>query len=115
MKKLRVLCPQEYGDEMTVTDCNRCSTGWDKHSQTCTIPTGCEHLPVVVASEVPTCPIQDRCQHQIQLSTPCVVRARGMICESALAWAGVKDPMSHPLSFSAECVASPEEVASWTR
>jgi hypothetical protein len=117
VKKLRVLCPQEYaGIEMRATPCSRCAAGWDKTTKTCTIPTGGEHLPLVSAVEIPECPLQDRCQHQLQVApAPCTIRARGLICESALAWAGVPDPMSHPLGFSAECVASPEELASYSK
>lgn len=102
-KRLPVLCPQEYSGvaEMNVTPCTRCSTGWDKASGRCTIYMGCEELPLVDASEVPECPIQDECQHHHQNEGPCPVRARGMICESALARAGVQDPSEHPLAFNA--------------
>lgn len=102
--------------EMRAVPCTKCSQGWDRVAKKCTIPTGGEHLPLVTAAEVPTCPIQDQCQHQLQTpDIPCVIRARGLICESALAWDGVSDPMSHPLGFSAECVASPEELASYSQ
>lgn len=92
--RLPVLCPQEYdGLDMKVTTCTRCDVGWDRTSRRCTVTTGCEHLPV--EDEVSTCPIQDRCQHQVQDVAPCVVRSRGLVCESALREAGVPDPESH--------------------
>jgi hypothetical protein len=114
---VKALCPQEYGPEgMRVTPCTRCNAGWDQASRTCTIPTGAEHLPLEPADQIPTCPIQDRCQHQVQLGViPCPIRARGLICESALIESGLspEDAASHPLGFNADCVASPEEVAEW--
>lgn len=93
---------------MKAVPCSRCTTGWDKKLKACTIETGCEHLPL--EAKVPECPIQDRCQHQIQRTTPCEVRARGLICESALDAAGIESPWDHPLSFNADFVASPEEL-----
>jgi len=114
-RRLPVLCPQEYdGVDMRVTVCNRCSVGWDAISKTCTVTTGAEHLPDVAAAEVPECPMSVRCQHQVQSQVPCLVRRKGLICESALAWAGDDDPMCNPLGFSALCVASPEELVSYT-
>lgn len=108
------LCPQEYdGLEMKVTPCSRCRVGWDKLLRRCVVPTGAEHFPLVEASEIPTCPIQDRCQHQVQRQEPCPIRARGMICESALVVSGLSaaDAFDHSLSFNATVVASPEEWA----
>jgi hypothetical protein len=110
MARLPILCPQEYDAlTMRVTTCVRCENWADEGR--CTVPTGAEHLPL--EQDVPICPIQDRCQHQIQMGpVPCVVRARGLICESALVWSGMTETeaMSHPLGFSAMCVASPEEL-----
>ena len=112
MRRLPLLCPQDYAPDMRVVPCNRCSTGWDKQLGKCAIPTGCEHLPLEVV--VPDCPIQDRCRHQVQQGdAPCVVRARGLVCESAFTYAGESDPAGHPLAFNADFVASPEEVAEW--
>ena len=110
MKRLPVLCPQEYeGVTMLAVPCSRCADGWDRASSSCKIPTGIEHLPLVL--DPPDCPIADRCQHQVQLSTPCPVRARGMVCESALRLTGVQDPEN--IGFNAYVVASPEDVATW--
>lgn len=106
-----ILCGQDYvGFEMRVTPCDRCRN-W--RGTRCSIETGAEHLPLVPASEVPVCPIQDHCQHQVQAGAePCPVRARGMICESALVFAGMSrsDAMSHPLSYNAIDVATPEDM-----
>lgn len=97
MKKLPVLCAQLYdGIEMKVTPCTRCAVGWN--GSHCTVDTGAEHLP---SATPPTCPIQDRCQHQLQSVGPCMVRSRGLICESALAFAGEPDIENHPFSFNA--------------
>lgn len=103
MTSLRVLCPQEYGpDGMQITNCTRCTTGWSKQSKRCTIETGAEHLPLAAA---PDCPIQDVCQHQLQSNpSPCQIRARGLICESALRNAGIEYPEDHPLSFNATTI-----------
>lgn len=111
---MKVLCGQEYNSEgMQVAPCTRCRVGWSRSRRQCEVATGCEHLPLVSAADVPECPIQPRCQHQIQAGTqPCPVRARGMICESALRLAGIAEPESHPLGFSAETVVSPEEWVS---
>lgn len=111
--RLPLLCPQEYdGIEMRVVPCTNCSVGWDAKQKRCVVPTGCEHLPI--EPNAPECPIQDRCRHQVQLGDePCAVRARGMICESALAFAGHPNPMEHPLGFNADIVATPEEVEQW--
>lgn len=96
---------------MRVAGCNRCHN-WDDAKAVCIVETGCEHLPLVPALEVPECPMQDRCQHQIQAGLElCVVRARGMICESALDYDGHSQPSTHPLSFHAMTIASPEEWA----
>jgi len=101
-RHLPVLCPQEYtGMEMRMAVCTRCHY-WNGKANGCSVPTGCEHLPEEVPERVPECPIQDRCQHQLQvLPRPCVVRARGMICESALRFANVPDPEGHDLAFNA--------------
>ncbi len=102
--KLRVLCPQEYEGTMNATPCERCSTGWNATMRRCTVDTGVEHLEP--AAVVPQCPIQDRCQHQIQQVAPCAVRAAGLICESALVYSGMSraDAMEHPLSFNADAM-----------
>lgn len=101
------LCPQLYdGMEMLVTPCSRCTSGWSKDLRACIVDTGIEHLPLVADAEVPPCPIQDVCQHQVQSKAPCAVRARGRICQSALKWAGMSETESfdHPLSFHASFV-----------
>jgi hypothetical protein len=106
--RLPILCPQLYiGIAMRVTACSRCSVEWNTALQRCQVEIGVEHLPLT--PKVPTCPLQDRCQHQVQSQSPCAVRARGLICESALRFAGVADPESHPLAFDAITVVSPEE------
>jgi hypothetical protein len=90
---------------MQVTPCTRCTSGWDKAAGRCTVEVGVEHLPD--EPEAPTCPIQDRCQHQVQASPdPCIVRRKGMICESALIYAGMPEDEArgHPLGFSAMTV-----------
>ena len=106
----RLLCPQMYeGIDMRVTACTQCSVGW--RDNRCRITMGCEHLPLVRPSVVPRCPMQHECRHQAQNGDmPCPVRARGMICESALRRAGVPDPESHRLSFHAATVATPEDI-----
>ncbi|APU88990.1 hypothetical protein Rctr197k_195 [Virus Rctr197k] len=110
MKRLQVLCPQSYeGVTMKVVPCRRCHNWAGTH---CVVETGCEHLPEVPQNEVPTCPIQDRCQHQIQAGdSPCVVRARGMVCESALVMDGMTEDqaMMAEVGFSAITVCPPEE------
>jgi hypothetical protein len=112
MKKLRVLCPQEYeGITMRVTTCTKCSSGWNKETQRCEVPVGCEHLPLVPQNEIPDCPIVATCRHQMQSVGPCVVRARGMVCESALVHAGVPDVWDIPYTFDATTVVSEEELA----
>lgn len=95
---------------MQVTTCDRCHVGWDKTTQTCKVPTGAEHLPD--EPDIPTCPIQDRCQHQIQRTGPCDVRRKGLVCESALIFSGLSpdEAADHPLGFNAITVASPEEI-----
>lgn len=112
-RRLPVLCPQEYdGCDMVVNVCNRCPMGWDASAGACTVTTGAEHFPLVESSSVPTCPMAPRCQHAIQVApVPCAIRARGMICESALAWAGDADAASHPLAFNATTAATAEEWA----
>jgi len=112
VKKLPVLCPQLYdGIAMLVTTCDRCATGWDAPSKRCRVETGAEHLPDDVP---PECPIADRCQHQLQAGSGlCLVRRKGLVCESALTYSGVLDVANHPYGFNANVVASPEEVASW--
>lgn len=100
-RKLPVLCPQEYaGMEMRVTVCDRCHVGWDAKNKRCKVDTGAEHLPDEAV--VPECPIQDRCQHNLQ-AAPCMVRRKGLICESALIESGMSptDAADHPLSFHA--------------
>jgi hypothetical protein len=96
-------CPQTYDNGvMLVQPCTRCPSGWNGRS--CIIETGCEHMPLVPDNEIPDCPIQDQCQHQAQSVGPCAVRARGMICQSALKHAGMSEVESfdHPLSFNAD-------------
>jgi hypothetical protein len=124
MKKLRVLCPQEYeGMDMRAASCDRCSSGWDKSKGRCTVYVGVEHLPVLHDSSpssrrgtkgaVPDCPIADRCQHQLQeLPGLCAVRARGLVCESALVAGGMAPDaaVDHPDSFNANTIAGPDEV-----
>jgi hypothetical protein len=108
------LCPQEYiGADMQASPCTRCTSGWNKRLKQCSIPTGVEHFPLVPDAEVPTCPIQDRCQHQVQRSEPCPVRARGMVCESAFTETGMdpSEAFNHPLAFNAMVAATPEEWA----
>lgn len=109
----RALCPQQYGvDGMRVKTCTRCTSGWNRKVSACEIATGAEYLPL--APDVPDCPIQDRCQYQIQAgSVPCAVRARGMICESALMEGGLSpnEAFDHPLGFSAETVISADELS----
>lgn len=97
--------------QMQVAPCTRCQH-WSREQNGCTVDTGCEHLPEEPPERVPDCPIADRCQHQIQKNpAPCVVRARGMICESALRFAHVPDPEGHELAYNANTIASPEEWA----
>lgn len=110
MRRLQTLCPQTYdGMTMLVTPCVRCSA-WRQTG--CSAETGAEHFPEVDAPQVPPCPLADRCQHQIQAGAePCVVRRRGMVCESALRLAGVTDPEDHPLAFHAMVAATPEDLA----
>lgn len=102
--RIGVLCAQEYdGTEMRAVPCTRCRIGWD--GQRCQAWMGVEHLPLV--AHHPVCPIQDRCQHQVQSPGPCPVRARGLICESALIAGGLSPAAaaSHPLSFHAMLMA----------
>lgn len=103
MRKLPVLCPQDYEgvSKMSAVPCDRCKTGWVPKEKRCRIDTGAEHFEP--AEVVPECPIQDRCQHQIQSSDPCVVRRSGQVCESALIFAGMSpdDAADHPLAFNA--------------
>lgn len=112
LKRAKTICPQEYtGCEMRATPCGRCATGWDKTTKTCKVPMGVEHFPLVPAKEIPRCPVEFKCQHQVQLgSTPCAPRARGFICESALGLAGVQEPADHPLGFNATVMATPEDL-----
>lgn len=112
LRRAKAVCPQLYvGCAMTVSPCSRCTSGWDKKLGRCMVEMGIEHFPLVPATKVPKCPIQYKCQHQIQLGeVPCPVRARGFICESALGLAGVKRPEEHPLGFHAMTVASPEDL-----
>lgn len=97
---------------MRAIPCNKCKTGWDKRLKKCTVPTGAEHLPD--EAEVPTCPIQERCQHQVQKpNEPCEVRRKGLICESALIESGMSavEAADHPLSFHAEMMMTEEDLA----
>lgn len=109
LHRLRVLCPQEYEgvDNMNVTACTRCHVGWNEATRTCTIETGAEHLEPV--DEPPSCPIADRCQHQLQSTSPCVVRSKGLVCESALVFGGMNrdEASGHPLSFNACMMDAP--------
>ena len=106
-----VLCPQTYdGMDMCVEPCTRCQIGWDTATRACTLEMGVEHLPLVGSGEVPACPMAGQCQHQLQRPDPCPVRARGMVCESALRWAGDPNPENHPLAFHAMVVLSPEDM-----
>ncbi len=102
-KKLPTLCPQTYDTMMRVETCSRCSM-WDKTANRCSVETGCEHLPLVSADEVPDCPIKARCQHSIQASGLCPVRARGLVCVSALVEGGMSydDAMDADNSFHAD-------------
>lgn len=110
MKRLPLLCPQEYqGMTMVAVPCSRCTVGWD--GRKCTVPTGAEHFPD--DPNVPTCPIQDRCQHQVQAAEGlCAVRRKGMICESALIAGGLSEAEAsdHPLSFHADMMATPDDI-----
>ena len=102
-RRLPVLCPQQYEAEgMRVVACTQCAIGWNKKTKTCTIGTGAEGLPDEL--DVPTCPMQAQCRHQIQSAGPCVIRRKGFICESALIWSGMDpaDALMHPLSFNAD-------------
>lgn len=114
MKRLPVLCPQEYeGMDMRVTPCNRCDQGWDKDAGRCAVYVGVERFVTVAADKVPECPIADRCQHQLQATPkPCLVRERGFICESALVFAGVPDAEDHPLSFNDNMMADARPASS---
>jgi hypothetical protein len=99
------LCPQQYSGiaDMQVVPCTNCPSGWSTRLRRCEIYTGAEGFPP--APVVPSCPIQDRCQHQLQNGeVPCVVRASGQVCESALIYSGmsVEDAKEHPLSFNAD-------------
>ncbi len=99
---------------MRATPCIACPSGWNRKTKKCTVPTGAEHFPLVAAAEIPTCPIQDRCQHQVQRGVePCPVRARGLICESAFTATGMdpSEAFNHPLAFNAMVAATPEEWA----
>ncbi len=102
-KSLRVLCAQEYSgvDTMYIVPCTRCSSGWEFADNRCGAYMGVEHLPLVDASDVPECPIADRCQHQIQNTGPCPVRARGLVCKSALNYIGI-DGANSPIGFNAQ-------------
>lgn len=93
LTRLKVICPQEYdGVTMQITACVRC-TNWQ--GDACNVYMGVEHLPPVVAADVPGCPESARCQHQIQRpAEPCPPRARGLLCESVVG-------PGHPLAFSA--------------
>lgn len=104
MIRLPVLCPQEYEDvaDMRVTSCTRCTSGWSTALGRCTIYTGAEELDDE-PGPAPRCPIADRCQHQLQAGDGlCVVRTKGLVCESALALEiGIDAAKEHPLAFNA--------------
>lgn len=103
-KRLPILCPQEYdGAKMLAVSCTRCTVGWNGRS--CSIDTGAEHLSD--AAVIPDCPIQDRCQHQIQEARPCIVRRKGFVCESAFVVAGLSEieAFEHPLAFNAQLMS----------
>jgi hypothetical protein len=109
-KSLPVLCPQLYdGMTMKVVGCARCHN-WVESEKACHVEMGVEHLPLVSPCDIPACPMANQCQHQIQSPDPCPVRARGLICESALRRAGVPEPEDHPLSFHADFVATVEDL-----
>lgn len=103
-KRLPLLCPQEYEDvaDMHVTPCNRCTGGWDTKLGRCAIYTGAEEFEDE-PGDPPRCPISERCQHHVQaVGGLCVVRRKGMVCESALALElGVEAAREHPLAFNA--------------
>lgn len=111
-RKLKMLCPQMYegSSSMTVTSCTRCSAGWSKTQLRCLIETGAEHLPDDWRN-APACPIASQCQHGIQQS-PCIVQQKGLVCESALVFAGVDRTEAAALerSFNALFVISEEEI-----
>lgn len=98
---------------MCVTPCTHCTVGWNKQAKCCSVLTGAEHFPVVPDSEIPPCPIQLRCQHQIQSgAVPCLIRRRGMVCESALVAFGMsEEAFNDPRSFNADTAATAEEWA----
>lgn len=98
-KRLPTLCSQMYdGTTMQVETCTRCCN-WRGR---CTVEMGVEHLPL--EQPAPDCPIQERCQHSIQENGMCPVRARGLVCVSALVLGGMdyEDAMDHPTSFHAD-------------
>ena len=109
--KLPVLCPQLYvGTEMRAVGCTKCDVGWDDTAGECRVEMGCEHLPL--AASIPVCPLAARCRHDLQCApAPCPVRARGMVCESALVYGGLSPEaaFAHPNSFSAITVAGVED------
>lgn len=85
------LCPQQYsGMDMSVTICERCSSGWNKKLKRCTVLTGAEEFDD--SENIPECPISKVCQHQIQSKDkPCPVRQKGMVCQSALKYTEVPE------------------------
>ena len=103
MARLPVLCAQEYdGLSMRVTACGRCQVGWDHSLGRCSVDMGVEHLPLT-DEPGPPCPIESRCQHALQAEGLCPVRARGLVCVSALVEAGWSEAEAHdhPDSFHA--------------
>jgi hypothetical protein len=115
---MKTLCPQLYEQgDMRAVPCSRCTVGWDSKKKACTIESGAEHFPLVPEVKIPTCPIQDRCQHQVQSDGPCVIRSRGMVCESALVEGGMTpdEAMSDPTSFNADFMMTAEEWAAEQR
>lgn len=97
-------CGQEYeGFTMRIAPCVRARCpNWERNR--CGVHMGVEHLPTVPPDQVPDCPLRASCQHQAQSGpSPCPVRARGLVCESALRIAGVPESelSDHPLAFNA--------------
>jgi hypothetical protein len=75
---------------MSVTICEKCSSGWDAKLKKCTILTGAEEFDN--EDIIPECPISKRCQHQIQSKDkPCIVKQKGIICKSALKYANIPE------------------------
>ena len=106
-RTLPVLCPQYYdGCTMEIVPCTRCESGWNKLAGRCEIETGAERFKPVKRHRIPSCPIQNQCQHQIQAGDePCAIRKSGQVCESALATIMPRaQAEGHPLGFNAQMV-----------